>query len=318
MTLSIPETIRVLLPGGAVTRLPLEEYVRGVVAAALPADAPIEALKAQAVAARTFGAITRRHIERGSDVCTLRHCQVWKQSATPSALRAAEETRGIVATHGGRLIDAYYFEHCDGSTRDATGILVQVPPYLRGVSCPCGFATLKGHGIGMCQRGALVKARFGDTFDVILKHYFNGISVERASGLATFVAPPEPPTTTTTSPRMPEEQSGKRPKAPIRGGDRTTFPVRDTNADKNAPPLHPEGLTPALTSSPDAEDEASKKAAKSRKVARVPRNRPPKKVRANQRLPPIGSNLAPRRPLYLAARRLYQPTLVKQRRQVRS
>lgn len=183
MTLSIPETIRVLLPGGSVRKLDMEAYVRGVVGAALPHDAPIEALKAQAVAARTFGSITRRHIERGADVCTLRHCQVWKESDTGQGLTATEETRGIVAVHSGRLIDAYYFDHCDGNTRDATGILPEVPPYLKSVTCPCGFATLKGHGIGMCQRGALVLARYGDPFDVILKHYFNGITLEKAIGL---------------------------------------------------------------------------------------------------------------------------------------
>lgn len=180
MAVSVPSSIRVLLPGGLVKKLGLEEYVRGVVASALPADAPIEALKAQAVAARTFAANTRRHIERGADVCTLRHCQVWSESGTAAAERAASETRGIVAVHGGRLIDAYYFEHCDGSTRDAAGVLVQAPPYLLGVTCPCGFSTLKGHGIGMCQRGAQVMARFGDGFDVILKHYFTDISLERA------------------------------------------------------------------------------------------------------------------------------------------
>ena len=223
MAPSIPETIRVLLPGGVVRRLPLEEYVRGVVAAALPADAHLEALKAQAVAARTFGAITRRHIERGSDVCTLRHCQVWKDAATASALKAVDETRGIVAVHNGRLIDAYYFEHCDGNTRDATGILIQVPPYLQSVSCPCGFATLKGHGIGMCQRGAQVMARFGDTYDVILKHYFNGITLDRAGVISVPV--PEPPLSSPTATRAREPEAPSQVKT--RGAKKTLRPGRD-------------------------------------------------------------------------------------------
>jgi Stage II sporulation protein len=187
MSLVLPETLRVLLPTGAVKLLDLEAYVRGVVAAALPADAPLEALKAQAVAARTFAASTRRHGERGAEVCTLRHCQVWKETNSAAAARAVQETLGLVAVYDGRLIDAYYFEHCDGSTREATGILIQPPAYLRRVDCPCGSATLKGHGIGMCQRGALVMARFGDRFDVILRHYYTGITVEQGS-----VVPPAP------------------------------------------------------------------------------------------------------------------------------
>lgn len=191
MPITIPQTIRVLLPGGSVKKLPLETYVRGVVTAALPDDAPLEALKAQAVASRTFGAITRRHIEHGADVCTRRHCQLWTEGATAGARRAADETRGIVAIHDGRLIDAYYFEHCDGNTREAAGILIHVPAYLRSVSCPCGFATLKGHGVGMCQRGAQVKARFGDSYVEILNHYFKGITLERASGILTTAPGPD-------------------------------------------------------------------------------------------------------------------------------
>jgi len=46
-------TIRVLMPNGAVVKLPLEEYLLGVVAAEMPAAFEVEALKAQAVAART-------------------------------------------------------------------------------------------------------------------------------------------------------------------------------------------------------------------------------------------------------------------------
>jgi Stage II sporulation protein len=231
MTISIPETIRVLLPGGVVRRMALENYVGGVVTAALPADAPLEALKAQAVAARTFGAITRRHIERGADVCTLRHCQLWKEPTAAAARRASDETSGIVAIHDGRLIDAYYFEHCDGNTRDAKGILIQVPPYLRSVTCACGFATLKGHGIGMCQRGAQVMARFGDTFDVILKHYFRGIDLERASETRTFVSEPKTPPTEAAEPssgalhqdqlNRPERHSEPRRSRPAKGTFRT-------------------------------------------------------------------------------------------------
>lgn len=240
MALTVPSSIRLLLPGGVVKKLGLEEYVRGVVASALPADAPIEALKAQAVAARTFAANTRRHIERGADVCTLRHCQIYKESGTTGAETAASETRGIVAVHGGRLIEAYYFEHCDGSTRDAAGVLVQAPAYLRGVSCPCGFSTLKGHGIGMCQRGAQVMARFGDGFDVILKHYFTGISLERAGLLPAPLPGDKPPATTHREPpsiRMPIQPSlpASKPAPKSRKVVKTTRPVHARKSQETPP-----------------------------------------------------------------------------------
>jgi hypothetical protein len=90
------------------------------------------------------------------------------------------DTRGVVATYDGKLIDAFYFDHCDGKTRDGAGILLNAPAYLKSVPCPCGFATMKGHGVGMCQRGMLAMARFGDPYDVILKHYYSGITLEQA------------------------------------------------------------------------------------------------------------------------------------------
>ncbi len=179
MSLSLPESIRILLPDGSVKRLLVEDYLRGVVAAALVPDASLEAHKALAVAARTFAANTHRHTDKGADVCTLRHCQQWNPRANPRAARAVLETRGIVATYNDQLIEAFYFDHCDGMTRSAKGVLMEAPGYLKSVTCPCGFASMKGHGIGMCLRGMLVQARMGATYDVILTHYYSGIALKQ-------------------------------------------------------------------------------------------------------------------------------------------
>lgn len=177
MSLALPETIRLLLPDGAVKTLLLENYLRGVVAAALAADAPLEAMKALAVAARTFATNTHRHLEYGADVCAARHCQAWNERANPRAARAVMETRGIVGMFNDQFIEAFYFEHCDGKTRDAQGVLVNAPAYLKSVACPCGFASLKGHGIGMCLRGMTAMARLGESYAYILKHYYRGITL---------------------------------------------------------------------------------------------------------------------------------------------
>lgn len=179
MSLSLPAAIRLLLPDGAVKTILLEDYLRGVAAAALDADAPLEAMKALAVAARTFAARTHRHLERGADLCATRHCQQWNERANPRAARAVMETRGIVATHDDQFIEAFYFEHCDGKTRGAQGVLVNAPAYLKSVTCPCGFAALKGHGIGMCLRGMVALARLGEQYDFILQHYYSGVTLEQ-------------------------------------------------------------------------------------------------------------------------------------------
>ncbi len=188
----LPESLRLYLPDGNIKRILLEDYLRGVVAAALPADAPLEAQKALAVAARTFAANTHRHLEQGADVCATRHCQAWNERANPRAARAVLETRGIVALSNQQFIEAFYFEHCDGKTRDAKGVLLNAPSYLKSVTCPCGFASQKGHGIGMCLRGMLAMARLGENYATILTHYYSGIALETLT-IDTTAAMVEPP-----------------------------------------------------------------------------------------------------------------------------
>ena len=180
MTVLVPSSIRVLMPNGQVAEMKVETYLAGVVAGEIGANAPLEALKAQAVAARTYAASAHRHPEQGADVCTARHCQEWKRVdpiVAPEVFQAVSETWGIVAIYNGKLIDAFFFEHCDGRTRSSEDVHIEPIPYLSGVECACGFVAMKGHGVGMCQRGAIVMARRGASFEQILQHYYRGIVV---------------------------------------------------------------------------------------------------------------------------------------------
>ncbi|MGE5262966.1 MAG: SpoIID/LytB domain-containing protein, partial [Acidobacteriota bacterium] len=180
MGVVVPGLIRVLMPNGQVVVMKLETYLAGVVACEIGANGPLEALKAQAVASRTYAASAHRHPELGADVCTAAHCQEWKRVdpiVAPEVFRAVSETWGIVAIHEGKLIDAFFFEHCDGHTRSSEDVLMPAVPYLQGVECQCGFVALKGHGVGLCQRGAIVMARRGRTFEQILSHYYHGVVV---------------------------------------------------------------------------------------------------------------------------------------------
>ncbi len=184
MDLSVPSTIRVLLATGRVTELKMETYLAGVVAAEMGAAAPLEALKAQAVASRTYAVSAHRHPESGADVCTTSHCQRWRRVdpiIAPEVFRAVSETWGMLATHGGKPIDAFFFEHCDGRTRNAHDLLMPAVPYLQSVQCECGFIAMKGHGVGVCQRGAIVLARRGVSFERILQHYYTGVTIVTTS-----------------------------------------------------------------------------------------------------------------------------------------
>lgn len=182
LALILPASVRVLMPNGQVEEMKLETYLAGSVAAEIGTTAPLEALKAQAVASRTYVVSAERHHEQNADVCITGHCQKWKRVdpvTAPEVFRALSETWGMVAVHNGKLIDAFFFEHCDGHTRNAEEMLIPAADYLRGVDCSCGHLNLKGHGVGMCKRGAIVMARRNAAFVQILRHYYRGIVVMR-------------------------------------------------------------------------------------------------------------------------------------------
>jgi len=123
-----------------VNELGLEDYVRGVVANELsPGGFPaIEALKAQAIAARTYALKNRgQFMSQGFDILPTTRSQVYRglTSENPLSTRAVDETRGIVATYDGEPINALYTSTCGGRTEDSENIFNQAVPYLRGREC---------------------------------------------------------------------------------------------------------------------------------------------------------------------------------------
>ncbi|MFY9555259.1 MAG: SpoIID/LytB domain-containing protein [Blastocatellia bacterium] len=126
--------------------LPLEQYLRGVVPMELsPSVYPeIEALKAQAIAARSYAlARVGQHREEGFDLVDDTRAQVYGGLSSERALtnRAIEETRGIVvayANEDGKLapIEALYTANCGGRTENNEEVFGGKPvPYLRAVAC---------------------------------------------------------------------------------------------------------------------------------------------------------------------------------------
>lgn len=216
----VPSSIRVLMPNGHILAMKLETYLAGVVAMEIDSNAPLEALKAQAVASRTYAAAASRHLEKNADVCTKTHCQKWKRVdpiVAPEVFRAVSETWGVVAMHEGKLIEAFFFEHCSGQTRNSEDMAMPEFPYLRGVNCPCGFSDMRGHGVGLCQRGAIVLARNGASFEQILRHYYRGIAIVHTQR-------EEQPLR-----EQPEVRKGKEPRT------KTSAPLEKPNQPKRAP-----------------------------------------------------------------------------------
>ena len=150
-----------------VNELPLEDYLRGVVPNELNPTAfgQLEALKAQAVAARTY--INRnmgQYQKEGYDICATDSCQVYFGVLTehPLATQAVASTRGVVATFDGRPINALYSSTCGGRTEDAEHIFTEKVPYLVSVTCEykhpeMAFATSRA--IANWKDGVLAVAR---------------------------------------------------------------------------------------------------------------------------------------------------------------
>ncbi len=121
--------------------LPLEEYVAGVIANEIGSTAPLEAMKAQAVAARTHAVsllLSNRHTSDGYDLCNTTHCQVYKGKFRQNeAVRsAATTTANEILTFQGRIADATYHSCCGGRTDSSKAIWDGASlPHLSGVVC---------------------------------------------------------------------------------------------------------------------------------------------------------------------------------------
>ena len=173
-------SIRVLLEDGRVQTLPLEEYLRYVVPNEMPALWPMEALKAQAVVSRSYAQYAIEHPRHHpvADICTTTHCQHFNAHRTHERTdEAIAVTRGLVLLHRGKTANGIFSARCGGHTRNNEDVWRGAAlPYLRGVSCP-DTGEKQGHGIGFCQHGGRAMAGQGRTFDEILRHYYQEISV---------------------------------------------------------------------------------------------------------------------------------------------
>ncbi len=139
-----------------IQEMDLEEYIMGVVAAEMPADFSQEALKAQAVAARTFayGRMTgvyssKSGVHDGVDICTeSTHCQAWtgKEAALKKwgvlfasrnwgkIERAVNETKGLIVVYQGSIANTLFHASSAGKTESVEEVWSGSPvPYLQSV-----------------------------------------------------------------------------------------------------------------------------------------------------------------------------------------
>lgn len=121
--------------------LPLEEYLLGVVGAEMPSAWPPEALKAQAVVARTYAYRKMSDGKAGQfDLVDTVADQMYGGVSAEDArvTRAVRETDGEVLLYQGEVIKAYYHADCGGRTEDGEKVFPGLYPYCRSVACPFG------------------------------------------------------------------------------------------------------------------------------------------------------------------------------------
>lgn len=176
----VPAVIRVLMPDNTVVVMNMDEYLKGVVPSEVPASWHMEALKAQSVAARSYASVNFKHNSQGADVCTNTHCQAWKPAHYDRTNQAVTETSNFSVKYQGAIINALFFSHCNGTTRNNENVWGGTPvPYLRSKSCPCGYTAHNAHGVGMCQYGSRAMALKDSTWESILTWYYSGTVVDK-------------------------------------------------------------------------------------------------------------------------------------------
>ncbi len=130
----------------AVNAVKLESYVRGVVARESPSSWPAEALKAQAVAARTY-ALTTSKAGNGFDQYADTRSQVYGgvSAETPSTDAAVRATKGRVVTYNGEPVVTYFFSTSGGRTENVENSFIgaEPSPWLKSVKDPYDKASPK-------------------------------------------------------------------------------------------------------------------------------------------------------------------------------
>ena len=124
--------------GGAINVINVvdrEDYVKCVIPWEMSSDWPIEALKAQAVCARTYAASQTKHRAQGFDVCAGTHCQVYQGTAASSTYSdsAVDQTAGLCLYYNGALVqDAVYYSSNGGASESSANVWGSEVGYLQG------------------------------------------------------------------------------------------------------------------------------------------------------------------------------------------
>ena len=162
--------------------VPIEDYLKGVVPAEMPAKWNPEALKAQAIAARSYAVATKnagKHASKGFDLVDTTADQAYGGASAEkeSTTKAVEDTKGIVLVQNKKVLPTYYHASSGGQTKvwnGGTHFLHSVPAFDEGTK-------KNGHGVGMSQHGAKNMAEQGYNAYQILDYFYKDFKFARLS-----------------------------------------------------------------------------------------------------------------------------------------
>lgn len=196
-----------------VESMSINEYLTGVVSAEMPADFNEEAIKAQAVAARSYlishinsyknGAYPENH--KGADTCTdYTHCQAWMSEQARKAAwsadkaeanmekikKAVADTAGEVMVYDGAVINAVFHSTSGGKTENAVDVWGSDVPYLKSVESAGDVQSPKYNSdlaVGVEEYKNTVTAALGESVDWS-KGLFGDIVRSEAGGIVSMTA----------------------------------------------------------------------------------------------------------------------------------
>ena len=160
----------------------LEDYIKGVVPSEMPSSWESEALKAQAIAARSYAlANLGKRASWGYDLKDTPEDQAYNGASaeTEHSNAAVEATKYIVLTYNMKVISAYYSASAGGQTN--TNSWGASLPYLRSVPSFDDNIKKNGHGVGMSQHGANNLAKNGNNVYKILKYFYKDVGFAKVN-----------------------------------------------------------------------------------------------------------------------------------------
>ncbi len=165
-----------------INKLNIEDYIRGVVPSEMPSSWEYEALKAQAVAARSYAlANIGKRGSQGYDLNDTPQDQAYGGASAEKIKtnRAVKDTESIVIIYDLKIIPAYYSASAGGQTKNASDVWTRDLPYIKSVPSFDSNVKKNGHGIGMSQHGANNLAKQGYSYPQILRYFYKNIQFAR-------------------------------------------------------------------------------------------------------------------------------------------